>query len=167
MTTPSPQKPPSPPPPSPRRPREVRIEAVGPDRAEDVLAATRAAFEEYRDVLDQMEEKIPDDFPLWDVIENFDREQDFVEEIAEHKRKKSGESATPSTEPEPAAPSSATPEPAAATPEPAAATPEPEAAAPTESEPAKASAEPTPATPEPAQAPETSSPEPAAEKSPE
>ena len=52
MTTPSPQKPPSPPPPSPRRPREVRIEAVGPDRAEDVLAATRAAFEEYRDVLD-------------------------------------------------------------------------------------------------------------------
>jgi hypothetical protein len=111
-------------------------------------------IKEYRDVLDQMEEKIPDDFPLWDVIENFDREQDFVEEIAEHKRRKSGESAPTSTEPEPAT-----------TPEPAAETPEPAAATPATPEPTPPSTDPAPATSESAPASETPPPEPPATQS--
>ncbi|MEX0642793.1 MAG: hypothetical protein WD468_08845 [Pirellulales bacterium] len=40
----------------------------------------------YRDALAQDEETIPDDFPLWDVIEKFDREQNFTEELATHKK---------------------------------------------------------------------------------
>lgn len=39
----------------------------------------------YRTVLDQLEEKLDADFPLWDVIENFDREGDFPDELKEHR----------------------------------------------------------------------------------
>ncbi len=39
----------------------------------------------YRKVLDSQEEPIPDDFPLWDIIEDFDTEQEFVEEIRQRK----------------------------------------------------------------------------------
>jgi hypothetical protein len=92
----------------------------------------------YRDVLGQLEEKIPDDFPLWKVIEDFDTEQNFTEEIAERKRRLSGEETTDApavtpTEPQPTEPSPPTPEstpadPAPATPEsaPAAESPAPE-----------------------------------------
>ena len=38
-------------------------------------------------MLDQLDETIGDDFPLWDVIEKFDREQDFTEELAEHRER--------------------------------------------------------------------------------
>jgi len=84
-------------------------------------------IKKYRDVLIQLEETIPDDFPLWEVIEKFDREQDFTEEIATHKQRLSGQPATkttPST-PEPPAPTPSAPEPTPAAPEPAPATLEP------------------------------------------
>ena len=38
----------------------------------------------YRNVLDQLDEKLGEDFPLWDVLEKFDRENDFPEELKEH-----------------------------------------------------------------------------------
>ncbi|HEX5471869.1 MAG TPA: hypothetical protein VFW73_08275, partial [Lacipirellulaceae bacterium] len=40
----------------------------------------------YRRVLDQFDEHIPEDFPLWDVIEKFDRENDFTAELSAHKK---------------------------------------------------------------------------------
>jgi hypothetical protein len=42
-------------------------------------------IKQYRDVLDQLDETIGDDFPLWDAVEQFDREQVFKEELAAHK----------------------------------------------------------------------------------
>jgi hypothetical protein len=39
----------------------------------------------YRTVLDQLDEKLGEDFPLWDVIEKFDRENDFPDELKEHR----------------------------------------------------------------------------------
>ncbi len=42
----------------------------------------------YRRVLDQFDERLDDDFPLWEVIENFDRENDFTEDIAAHRKRK-------------------------------------------------------------------------------
>ena len=41
----------------------------------------------YREVLDQLDETLGDDFPLWDVIEKFDREQEFTEEKAERRER--------------------------------------------------------------------------------
>lgn len=40
---------------------------------------------DYRDMLKQRELPIPDDFPLWDVIENHDAEQEFVEDLRDYK----------------------------------------------------------------------------------
>lgn len=54
----------------------------------------------YRSVLDQLDEKIPDDFPLWDVIEKFDRESDFATELKERQEKQGRSTETP-TAPEP------------------------------------------------------------------
>jgi hypothetical protein len=42
---------------------------------------------QYRNVLDQMDEELGDNFPLWDVIERFDNEQKFQEELAKHKQR--------------------------------------------------------------------------------
>jgi len=68
---------------------------------EDILEYVKG----YRDVLDQFEETLGEDFPLWDVIERHDREQNFTEELAEHrKRQAEHEKPSPKTEP-PAAPS--------------------------------------------------------------
>lgn len=67
-------------------------------------------IKDYRDVLDQLEEKIPDDFPLWKVIEGFDREQDFTEEIAERKKRIGGGEATPTEAPAPTEPAPSAPE---------------------------------------------------------
>jgi hypothetical protein len=39
---------------------------------------------QYRDLLDQLDETIGDDFPLWDVIQQFDKEQVFREELDRH-----------------------------------------------------------------------------------
>ena len=41
----------------------------------------------YRNVLDQMDEQLGEDFPLWDVIERFDNEQKFADELAAHKKR--------------------------------------------------------------------------------
>jgi hypothetical protein len=43
--------------------------------------------EKYRKVLDQLDERIADDFPLWDVIEKFDREMKFTEELTERRQR--------------------------------------------------------------------------------
>lgn len=59
----------------------------------------------YRRVLDQLDERISDSFPLWDVIEKFDREQKFTEELAERRNRQgqAGAGASPpSTPAEPA-----------------------------------------------------------------
>lgn len=42
---------------------------------------------DYRAVLRSLDESIPDDFVLWDVIEKFDVEQDFTEELREHQQR--------------------------------------------------------------------------------
>jgi hypothetical protein len=44
-------------------------------------------IKDYRDVLDQLDETLGEDFPLWEVIEKFDREQDFAEEFQEHRQR--------------------------------------------------------------------------------
>jgi hypothetical protein len=102
-------------------------------------------IKDYRNVLDQLEETIADDFPLWQVIEDFDRELEFTEEIAARKKRVEGG--------EPAEDPAATPKPNEAESESSApATPEPTTA------PSEAAA---PATPEPAPTPEAAAPEPA------
>jgi hypothetical protein len=42
----------------------------------------------YRRVLDQFDERLGDDFPLWDLLEKFDRENDFTEDINAHRKRK-------------------------------------------------------------------------------
>jgi hypothetical protein len=49
----------------------------------------------YRDVLDQLDETIGEDFPLWEVIEKFDREQNFVEELNVHRQRQTDEPGDP------------------------------------------------------------------------
>lgn len=39
----------------------------------------------YRTVLDQLDEKLGKDFPLWDVVEKFDRENEFPDELKEYR----------------------------------------------------------------------------------
>ena len=39
---------------------------------------------QYRNVLDQMDEELGEDFPLWDVVERFDNEQKLQEELNKH-----------------------------------------------------------------------------------
>jgi len=53
---------------------------------------------QYKKVLDQLDEEIPDDFPLWDIIENFDVEQDFVEELAAYKSRTQSEADSPASD---------------------------------------------------------------------
>ena len=85
----------------------------------------------YRRVLDQYEEHIGENFPLWDVIEKFDKESDFAEEKKEHDKHKTPSAggtapaaanpATPAVEAAPAAakPETPAPKPAAETKTPA------------------------------------------------
>ena len=84
----------------------------------------------YKEVLDQLDEQIGEDFPIWDVIEKFDREQLFGEELAKHRQIQTG--ATPESTPPtaPAASESAEPSTPPATTEPA-------ESAPNQEEPAK------------------------------
>src|SRR5262249_9326747 len=42
----------------------------------------------YRRVLDQFDERLGDDFPLWDLLEKFDRESDFTEDINAYRKRK-------------------------------------------------------------------------------
>ena len=61
---------------------------------------------DYRRVLDQFDEHLGDDFPLWDVIEKFDRESKFAPELAAHRKHQpmpaGPKKATPSAPPAPA-----------------------------------------------------------------
>jgi hypothetical protein len=50
----------------------------------DILDFVKA----YRRVLDQFDERLGEDFPLWDVIESFDRESDFTEDVVAHRKRK-------------------------------------------------------------------------------
>jgi hypothetical protein len=50
---------------------------------EDILDYVK----QYRRVLDQLDERLDDDFPLWDVVEKFDVEQDFTEELQERRQR--------------------------------------------------------------------------------
>jgi hypothetical protein len=66
---------------------------------------------QYRNVLDQLDEHLTEDFPLWDVIERFDTEQKLTEELEAHQKrvedKKSGAGQPPaasSTDPSSARP---------------------------------------------------------------
>ncbi len=94
----------------------------------------------YRQVLDQLDEKIPDNFPLWDVIEKFDKESDFTTELKERKEKQGKATGAPGARTPTPADGTAKPEPTPAEPakpEPATAEPKPDNAA------AKPSGEPT------------------------
>ena len=55
----------------------------------------------YRDVLDQLDEELPDDFPLWDAVEKFDVEAEFIDELS-RRRERLGQpdpgAATPQTD---------------------------------------------------------------------
>lgn len=42
---------------------------------------------DYNRVLEQLDEEIPDDFPLWEIIENFDLEQRMTAELARHRER--------------------------------------------------------------------------------
>ena len=42
---------------------------------------------EYREILDQLDESLDEDFQLWDIIESFDAERQFVEELRLHKQR--------------------------------------------------------------------------------
>jgi hypothetical protein len=53
----------------------------------------------YRRVLDQFDERLGDDFPLWDVVESFDRESEFTEDIAAHRKRKGLPPLNPPTAP--------------------------------------------------------------------
>lgn len=80
---------------------------------EDILEYVKG----YRDVLDQFEETLGEDFPLWDVIERHDREQNFTEELAEHrKRQAERNQQSPKAESPSASPDSSSPEAAKNTP---------------------------------------------------
>ncbi len=50
----------------------------------DILDFVKA----YRRVLDQFDERLGEDFPLWDLIDEFDRESQFTEELAAHRKRK-------------------------------------------------------------------------------
>jgi hypothetical protein len=63
---------------------------------EDIVEYVKA----YRKVLDQLDERLDDDFPLWDVVEKFDVEQDFTEELQE-RRQRQGQAPTDSAANEP------------------------------------------------------------------
>jgi hypothetical protein len=67
---------------------------------EDILDYVK----QYRRVLDQLDERLDDNFPLWEVIEKFDVEQDFTEEIQE-RRQRQGQAPDDSAAQESGAPS--------------------------------------------------------------
>ena len=66
---------------------------------------------QYRNVLDQMDEQLSEDFPLWDVIERFDNEQKLQEDLSAHKQRigETQREAEPNAEPGVEPPPPATP----------------------------------------------------------
>lgn len=47
-------------------------------------------LKQYREALDQLDETIPDDFPLWDALQRFDRDREFTEELEKHREASTG-----------------------------------------------------------------------------
>ncbi len=106
-------------------------------------------IKKYRQVLDQLDEKLGDDFPLWDVLEKFDRENEFNVELKEYRKRHGKETPADKAQQAPAGPTPATPTPAPdEAGKPAAAPAEAKPAEPTEAKPAeKSEVAPTPAKP--------------------
>lgn len=73
---------------------------------------------EYNNVLEQLDEELPDDFPLWEIIENFDTDQVFAMQIRERSQRQLDRQAAP--QPTPAEPAEESAEETAAEDEPAA-----------------------------------------------
>jgi hypothetical protein len=104
-------------------------------------------IKKYRQVLDQLDEKIGDDFPLWDVLEKFDRENEFNSELKEYRERHGKATAADKAQAAAAAAKPATPTPDAAG-KPGAAPTEAKPTEPTEAKPAeKSEPAPAPATP--------------------
>ncbi len=91
-------------------------------------------IKDYRKVLDQMEETISEDFPLWVIIENFDKEQDFLEDLTRYRQIKSGVTPTPEPTPTEAEPSQSNEEVKSPAPDAVDAPPAEEATAPSDGE---------------------------------
>jgi hypothetical protein len=53
---------------------------------------------QYRNVLDQMDEELGEEFPLWDVVERFDNEQKLQDELDKHLVRIGREPLTPQAE---------------------------------------------------------------------
>ena len=66
----------------------------------DILDFVKA----YRRVLDQFDERLDDNFTLWNLIETFDRESEFTEDIAAHRKRKGLPPLTPPAGPPTPAP---------------------------------------------------------------
>lgn len=95
---------------------------------------------EYNEVLEQLDEQIPDDFPLWEIIETFDVDQVFTEALRNRELERRRLEATDATETEePASKSESETEPTAG--DPPSDAEEPEAAAAEEPPKAEAPAE--------------------------
>jgi hypothetical protein len=74
----------------------------------------------YRTVLEQLDERLGADFPLWDVLEKFDRENDFPDELKEHRARQGRPlpgDAAPEKKPDTSPPASAEEKEAKVTPE--------------------------------------------------
>ncbi|QDU89879.1 hypothetical protein Pla175_32750 [Pirellulimonas nuda] len=56
---------------------------------------------EYNKLLESNDQTLPDDFPLWQIVEDFDAEQDLAQQLAEHKQRTAG-GAKPAEEKTPA-----------------------------------------------------------------
>jgi hypothetical protein len=68
-------------------------------------------IKKYRQVLDQLDEKLDDSFPLWDVLEKFDRENEFNVELKDYRERHGKATAADKAAAATAAPTSATPAP--------------------------------------------------------
>ncbi len=80
---------------------------------------------QYRKVLDQLDERLGEDFPLWDVIEKFDRENDFTDERNEHRKHKTPPDAGATAAPKATAPAAKNAPPKSSPSAPASGTPAP------------------------------------------
>lgn len=74
---------------------------------------------EYKDVLEQLDEEVPDDFPLWGIIEDFDVDQKFELQVRERLARQATEQPTTEQPSEAKSESDAEPEPTPGAVEPA------------------------------------------------
>jgi len=52
-------------------------------------------LQKYREVLDQLDETLEDDFPLWEVIEKYDNDGKFTDELKAHQERKAANGNAP------------------------------------------------------------------------